>query len=188
MARGERRLGPRSFGAPPGAKQSNALLILITEMILIHAVAEPSASHPRTARGRLLEALPLSLLKATSPVGPFHLSVFNYMKWIPWEREKLGGKRGGDGERKAHKGEKCARGSHFSFQHHCTCQRSCPSHLLSFCSDRFLLLHSITQCPVYKWIEKGRGEKADVKRHQGHAETDKGKKKKNGLIISFHIR
>lgn len=119
MARGERRPGPRSFGAPPGAKQSNALLILITEMILIHAVAEPSASHPRTARGRLLEALPLSLLKATSPVGPFHLSVFNYMKWIPWEREKLGG-GDGDGERKAHKGEKCARGSHFSFQHHCT--------------------------------------------------------------------
>lgn len=120
MARGERRPGPRSFGTPPGAKQSNALLILITEMILIRAVAEPSASHPRKARGRLLEALLLSLLKATSPVGPFHLSVFNYMKWIPWERKKLGGTRGGDGERKAHKGEKCAGGSHLSFQHHYT--------------------------------------------------------------------
>lgn len=36
-------------------------------------------------RGWLLEALPLSLLKATFPEGPFHLSIFNYVKWIPWE-------------------------------------------------------------------------------------------------------
>lgn len=41
-------------------------------------------------RGWLLEALPLSLLKATFPEGPFHLSIFNYVKWIPWEKEKRG--------------------------------------------------------------------------------------------------
>jgi len=28
------------------------------------------------------------LLKATFPEGPFHLSVFNYVKWILWEKEK----------------------------------------------------------------------------------------------------
>lgn len=31
-----------------------------------------------------------SLLKATFPEGPFHLSVFNYGKWIPWKRETEG--------------------------------------------------------------------------------------------------
>lgn len=41
MARGERQAGPWSFGTPPDAKQSNMLLILITEMILIGAEAEP---------------------------------------------------------------------------------------------------------------------------------------------------
>lgn len=106
---GEWRTGPQCFGTPPGAKQSNALLILITEMILIRTVAKPSASHPRTARGRMLKALRLSLLKAPSPVGPFDLSVFNYMKWIPWERKKRGGTEGWGWrycKMKAHKREK----------------------------------------------------------------------------------
>lgn len=153
MARGERRTGPQSFGTPPGAKQSNALLILITEMILIRTVAEPSASHPRTARGRMLKALRLSLLKATSPVGPFDLSVFNYMKWIPWERKKRGEWRGGDGNAVRGKQQREAWwGSSFSSQHPCRslhCQQLRPYNPLSFCSNRFIPLHSKTQCPVF---------------------------------------
>lgn len=41
MARGEQQAGPWSFGTLPDAKQSNMLLILITEMILIGAEAKP---------------------------------------------------------------------------------------------------------------------------------------------------
>lgn len=42
---------------------------------------------------------------------------------------------------------------------------------------------------VYKWIEKGRREKADIKKHQGHAETDKGKKRKKrpNRILSYQL-
>lgn len=111
------RTGPSScLGPLPDAKQSNALLILITEMILIHtgarATLPPSRVGPSregegrrevTRRGapwRTNTPLPAlcrsstsssttsSLLKATFPEGPFHLSVFNYVKWIPWEKEK----------------------------------------------------------------------------------------------------
>lgn len=110
--------GPSScLGPLPDAKQSNALLILITEMILIRTGARATLPSSRvgphweggeggrevTRRGApwrtntLLPALCLSstssyttssLLKATFPEGPFHLSVFNYVKWIPWEKEK----------------------------------------------------------------------------------------------------
>lgn len=112
---------PSRLGPLPAAKQSNALLILITEMILIGA-ADPDHSASlqggpplrggwgwRAGGGEGVEAHGLSSttttttaclptpptsssssppLKATFPEGPFHLSVFNYVKWIPREEKE----------------------------------------------------------------------------------------------------
>lgn len=102
---------PSRLGPLPAAKQSNALLILITEMILIGAAdldhsaslqgglplrgwgggSRLSASPPPGPPARPHPPPPYSSpLIATFPEGPFHLSVFNYVKWIPWEeKEKM---------------------------------------------------------------------------------------------------
>lgn len=85
------------FGTWPETKQSNPLLILITEMILICREARAdtrSFSWGGPWVGGFLESLPLLLssslllLKATFPEGPFHLRVFNYVKWIPSEEDE----------------------------------------------------------------------------------------------------
>lgn len=107
--------GPSScLGSLPDAKQSNALLILITEMILIRTGARATlppfregphregdggrevtkkgacwrTNTPALCLSSTSSSTTSSLLKATFPEGPFHLSVFNYVKWIPWEKEK----------------------------------------------------------------------------------------------------
>ncbi len=172
--------GPLScLGPMPDAKQSNVLLILITEMILIRtgarATLPPSRVGPHregeggrevTRRGAPwrtntpLAALCLSStsssttsssLKATFPEGPFHLSVFNYVKWIPWEKEKWRRRwaltEGEVKERERQSGKAVAGGGAlpFSVSDSQFCQQPCPFHPLLF-FVRMDFLCSISSC------------------------------------------